>query len=185
MSPRKIDEDELLERLTRVFTLHGYEGASLSRISVMTGLQRASLYHRFPGGKEEMAEAVLARADAIFLNHILAPLSGPGEPAARIRSMARRLDEFYASGKRTCLLDSLSLGEPDSGIFRHVHGSFQTWLDALAGVAREAGASPAAARRLAADALIRIQGALVFTRITGDKRPFKRVLDSLPALLTA
>ncbi len=59
MPPSKVNENQLLDRLTGVFRLHGYEGASLSRIAKATGLQRASLYFRFPGGKEEMAEAVL------------------------------------------------------------------------------------------------------------------------------
>ena len=45
----KVNEDELLDRLTDVFRTYGYEGASLSKISEATGLQRASLYHRFPG----------------------------------------------------------------------------------------------------------------------------------------
>ncbi len=54
----KVTEEELLDRLTSVFRTHGFEGASLSLISKATGLQRASLYHRFPGGKEEMAKAV-------------------------------------------------------------------------------------------------------------------------------
>ena len=56
----KITDGQLTEALTRVFQTYGYDGATLSRISDATGLQRASLYHRFPGGKEEMAKFVLA-----------------------------------------------------------------------------------------------------------------------------
>ena len=59
MASPKVHDEKLIERLTSVFRIYGYEGASLSRIAEATGLQRASLYHRFPGGKEEMAEAVL------------------------------------------------------------------------------------------------------------------------------
>ncbi len=76
MATAKITEDRLLEHLTRVFQKHGYEGASLSLIAAATGLGRASLYHRFPGGKADMALAVLDHADLWFATHVLDPLSG-------------------------------------------------------------------------------------------------------------
>jgi hypothetical protein len=48
----------------------GYrEGASLSLISEATGLGKGCLYHFFPGGKEEMADAVLSEIDGWFENH--------------------------------------------------------------------------------------------------------------------
>ena len=184
MPASKIDDTQLMDRLTEVFRLHGYEGASLSRIADATGLQRASLYYRFPGGKEEMAEAVLAQADHWFASHILAPLSDQGEPADRVRRMAQRLGEFYGGGSASCLLDSLSLGEAANPLQDHVQRSFAAWLDALTGISREAGAKPALARRRSEEALMQIQGALVLARATGDRKPFRRVLAGLPALLT-
>lgn len=184
MPAGKVDDNQLLDHLTEVFRLYGYEGASLSLIAEATGLQRASLYHRFPGGKEEMAHAVLTRADEWFASEILAPLTDDAAPAGRVRKMARRLDKFYNSGEHSCLLDSLSLGDATDALQRHVQNSFNAWLGAMASVAREAGASPAQARRRADEALVRIQGALVFSRATGDLRPFKRALGDLPALLT-
>ncbi len=183
---RKIDQDDLLDKLTDVFRLHGYEGASLSRIAEATGLGRASLYHRFPGGKKEMAEAVLDRADSWFASYILAPLNGPGDPADRVRAMAKRLNDFYGGGRHSCLLDSLSLGAGgDHGVRDHVQRSFAGWRGALAAVARSAGLSPTDAKRRAADALVRIQGALVLARATGETNPFSRALHGLPELLTA
>ena len=184
MPAKKIDEDELMDRLTEVFRLHGYEGASLSRIADATGLKRASLYHRFPGGKEEMAEAVLKNADRWFVSHILAPLTGPETPSTRIREMSKRLNEFYGGGRHSCLLDSLSLGEEDVAIRRHIERSFTAWLGALVAVACDAGLNPALAQDRAEEALIGIQGALVLARATGEIKPFARILKNLPQLLT-
>ncbi|GJL77462.1 MAG: TetR family transcriptional regulator [Nitrospinaceae bacterium] len=184
MPARKIDEDDLMDRLTEVFRLHGYEGASLSRIAEATGLKRASLYHRFPGGKEEMAGAVLKRADDWFEFHILAPLTGSGDPSSRIREMSKRLSDFYGGGRRSCLLDSLSLGDGGGAIRQHIERSFTVWLGALVRVARAAGLSPAVAKERAEEALIGIQGALVMARANGDTKPFARVLQNLPQLLT-
>ena len=184
MPVKKMDENLLLDRLTEVFRRHGYAGSSLSRFSEATGLQRASLYHRFPGGKEEMAEAVMQRADEWFGSHILAPLTGPGEPAARVREMANRLSDFYDSGKNSCLLDSLSLGYEEGAIRQHIKQSFNAWLGAMTRIAKDSGLSPATAKQRAEEALVQIQGALVMARATGETKPFTRVLQNLPELLT-
>ena len=126
---------ELIDRLTDVFRRHGFEGASLTRISEATGLKRASLYHRFPGGKAEMAEAVLSRADEWLGTHALSPLQGRGEPADRLRIMTGALSEFYGDGKHSCLLDAFSLGGENTDIRKHVRASTVAWTDALAAVA--------------------------------------------------
>ncbi|MEP1982729.1 MAG: helix-turn-helix domain-containing protein, partial [Maribacter dokdonensis] len=59
MRPQKVLDIEILTGLTKVFRSRGYEGASLKELSEATGLKKASLYHRFPNGKQEMADAVL------------------------------------------------------------------------------------------------------------------------------
>jgi len=184
MATAKITEAQLLERLTAVFQDHGYAGASLSLIAEATGLGRASLYHRFPGGKADMALAVLSRADDWFVDHVLAPLSGEGAPAERVRAMATRLRSFYESGERSCLLHTLTLGSEVDEIRAHIQRSLQAWQSAMAEVAGLASFTKAESRRRASEALLRIQGALVVARGVGDNRPFLRVLRELPDLLT-
>lgn len=183
MPSTTIDDDHLFEGLIEVFRLYGYEGASLTRISEATELQRSSLYHRFPTGKDEIVLAALSRADRIF-EQILAPLAGPGDPAQRVAKMAKGLSKFYAEGRRSCLLDTLSLGGSNDAVYKHIKRSFGAWLKAMAAVAREASVPSAIARQRAEEALVRIEGSLVLSRATGDTRPFKRVLRSLPGLLT-
>lgn len=183
MAIQKIDDDKLLDRLTRVFRLYGFEGASLSRISKVTGLGRASLYHRFPGGKDEMAKAVLAHAGRWMTYGIKAPLSGPGTPPQRIRLMADRLHEFYSGGRQSCLLDSLSFSAEDNEIRKHIKRGMTAWARALAAVAREAGLPAKRAQQRAEDAIVRIQGALVVARAMGDTGPFERTLRELPQVI--
>ena len=69
-----VDEADLLCRLSNVFRDVGYEAATLTMLAQATGLQKASLYHRFPEGKEQMAREVLQDAAAW-----LADLAGVGE----------------------------------------------------------------------------------------------------------
>ena len=65
--PKVVTEGaDVLPALGEVFREHGFEGASLSVIGKRTGLGKGSLYHFFPGGKEEMAAAVLTEIDGRF-----------------------------------------------------------------------------------------------------------------------
>src|SRR5918993_4126488 len=115
MGKSTVSEEELLDRLTRVFQDYGYEGASLSRISAATGLERSSLYHRFPGGKDEMAEAVLSRVMARF-NEVLAPLRDRASLESKIKETGRRLAAFYEDGSVSCVLDTLSMQGGSRGL---------------------------------------------------------------------
>ena len=180
MAMTNITELELLNRLTQVFRTHGYEGASLSKISEATGLQRASLYHRFPGGKAAMAEAVLSRAADWLGTHALAPLAESGPPEERLRRMAEKLSEFYEGGKQSCLLDALSFGVEEGGIRDHQRVAMETWVGAIATMLRDSGIPPQAAQERAEDAVIRIQGGLVMARAASDPKPFRRTLENLP-----
>lgn len=184
MPAPKITDDDLLDRLTRVFQDHGFEGASLSRISQATGLERASLYHRFPGGKDQMAEAVLAHVGARFVGDLLAPLRGQKPFGARVRETGRRLRRFYEDGRRSCLLDTLSLRDGSPALHEAVGRTYGAWRDAFAAAAREAGLAPGLARRRAEEAIMGLHGALVLARATGNRQPFVRAVARLPELLT-
>ncbi|MDU6377660.1 MAG: helix-turn-helix domain-containing protein, partial [Bradyrhizobium sp.] len=44
---------DVIPLIAEVFREFGFEGTSLSRITEKTALGKGSLYHFFPGGKEE------------------------------------------------------------------------------------------------------------------------------------
>jgi TetR/AcrR family transcriptional repressor of lmrAB and yxaGH operons len=91
-------KSEIVDQLFLVFRDRGYEGASLADLSEATGLGKSSLYHHFPGGKEQMAEAVLERAKA-FIQSAIADVAQSREPLTiRIRKVATAFDQIYAGG---------------------------------------------------------------------------------------
>ena len=180
-----ITDDALLERLLDVFRTHGFEGSSLSRICVATGLERSSLYHRFPGGKRDMALRVLQHVDRRFAEDVLAPIDDDGTPRERAEAVAAGIRQFYGRGLRWCVLDTLTLGEPDPAIRDHVGASVRGFVAALARLARASGRGAREARTRAERALVLLEGGLVVSRATGDPAPFERALSELPVLLTA
>lgn len=183
ISKERMSKEDAIAQLANVFRRYGYEGATLARLSKAAGLGKASLYHHFPRGKEEMAEAVLNYVNHCFQSLVLEPLQGPGKPAERIDKMSQNICKFYRFGEDPCLLSILTLGEAKDLFEKPVKCAFEAWLDALAGVLVEAGFEPAQAYRRAEDAIIQIQGVLVLSRSLDSTTAFDRVITLLPKTL--
>ena len=179
----KISDEELFQELADVFRRRGYDGASYSDLMKASGLVKGSLYHRFPGGKADMVDAILTRVDRHFAEYVLKPAYEEGKPRDRGKKIARRLREFYDSGRRSCLLDTLTLGEGAS-TRAHARRSMEAWIDTFAHLGRDGGLGRALARRRAQEAVAGIEGGLVVSRVLGDSRPFLRALANLPKELT-
>ena len=178
--PKSVDEDALLSRLEGVFRDVGYEAATLAALSKASGLQRASLYHRFPRGKAQMAEEVLSAALQCFTRAIIAPLLAAGEPEKRLGIAAANLDRYYAGGRKACLLNLFASPEIGGGPFQEaIRGAFQSLMSAFAKLARDAGAPASDARRRAERATMLLHGSLVLSRGFGDRAPFERFLKEL------
>jgi TetR/AcrR family transcriptional regulator, lmrAB and yxaGH operons repressor len=186
MALARVGGAELLDKISQVFRRYGYEGATMSRLSAAPGLERASLYHRFPGGKDEMVAAAAASGNAWFGQHVLQPLSQPGDPADQVKLVCQRLREFYDDGRLPCVLESLSLPAGSEELHRSLNSSLDAWMEAFTLLARKSGFSPAAARDRAEQAIIEIEGSLVLARVRarGDSGPFLRTIRKLPKLLT-
>jgi AcrR family transcriptional regulator len=183
MAPRLVSDTDLLDRLGVLFRTDGYDGASLADIAEATGLRKSSLYHRFPGGKAQMAGEVATATAVHFALEVLAPLSGPGTPRERLIQVAERLDQFYEGGRRSCLLDTLSISDPGSEATAGLGLAADGWIAAFADLATTDGVEPAEARERAEDAVVAVEGALVLARVTGNRTPFARSLERLPSLL--
>jgi TetR/AcrR family transcriptional repressor of lmrAB and yxaGH operons len=102
---RKIEDDVLTERLGRTFKDVGYEGASLAMIADVTGLKKSSLYHRFPDGKEQMANEVLASVVATLEAELFPTLEGDASVERKVASFVEVMDAVYASGRESCRRD--------------------------------------------------------------------------------
>ena len=175
--PRVVAErSDALPVLAEVFREHGYEGASLSLISEATGLGKGSLYHFFPGGKEEMAESVLSEIDGWFENHVFAPLQKASRPEDAIAAMFDSVDAYFRSGRRVCLVGALALGDTRDRFAGEVRSYFSRWVDALSRALIQSKRSSASARALAEEVVAGIQGAIVLSRALDDPRAFARAL---------
>jgi len=174
-----IPKEEVIDRLLGVFRNSGFEGASLADLSAATGLGRSSLYHYFPGGKEEMARAVLDRVDAWLAAEVIGPLEAKGDPRRRLQAMTSSLNQFYAGGSERCIMGAFVVGSSLSLFAPRLAAAFERWISALAALARHEGVPAKLARERAEKVVAQVQGAVTLSAAFSDPRPFRRALAGL------
>jgi AcrR family transcriptional regulator len=183
MTDRSVQKARILAGLAATFRENGYEGASLARLARAAGLQKASLYHHFPGGKEEMAAAVLDDLTTWFDRHLFAALANPGPVRERIAVMVAALDEHHAGGRQASLFAQFGEGPTRDRFADRIAAFYGRWIASLGGAIVDTGLDGEEAVRRAADAVMVIEGAIVLSRALGDPGPFRRVLRHLPDAL--
>lgn len=179
--PKKpMPKETYIPSLLCLFRQHGYDGATLAKISAATGLGKASLYHHFPGGKDEMVETVLDYLERWMDQNIVQKLKTPGDPLAQLQQMCDRLSEVYDGGKQPCLSAILLLGSARDVFHNRVQALYQIWIDAIANVLTAAGMNKSLAHQRGENAVIAIQGALILSQALNNSAPFQRVMQQLP-----
>jgi AcrR family transcriptional regulator len=180
-----LSRDEVLDRLLDTFREKGYEGASLAELSADTGLVKASLYHYFPGGKQEMAEQVMAHLDRQLATSVFEPLRSGKTPARKLAAMLDAIDAFYEGGRKACLLERLCASVDSASFRRPLRQTFTAWMQAVQALCLEAGLSKSVARARAEDFVVRVEGALIVSAGTDDHGVFTRTMKDLRASLLA
>lgn len=169
--------------LLDLFRQYGYDGVSLSKISQVTGLGKASLYHHFPGGKDDMVETVLTALSQWLDATVLEMLGEDGDAQARLTRMSDRVRDAYNHGEKPCILAALALGSAKDTFQPQVKALLCQWIAAIATVLVEGGMAKDQAQVRGEDAVVAIQGSLIVARVLNDPSIFERTMENLPETL--
>ena len=180
MRPQKVNDEELLISLSKIFRTQGYEGTSLSDLSDITGLKKASLYHRFPNGKKEMAESVLKYTGKWVSDNIFNSLDKEGDAAEdRLRNALFQIRKLYNGGLDSCMFRALSM-QNGMDLFRHhITNGMNEWLEAFKNFGLSIQLSEHLAEEKAKQTLIDIQGSLVVSKGLQDTTIFENTLEKI------
>lgn len=174
----RLSASHVINLILPVFRDYGYDGASLTILAEASGLSRGSLYHHFPGGKQEMARAALSRSGASLARLVMAPLSRQEPAADRIQSMFDGVKNYYTGDPPVCLMNSLTLGVGRELFGAEVGAAVKAWRKSLASVFAQGGMAEDQAEKEASAAIERIQGGLIIARVCGNKISFDEGLEA-------
>ena len=178
----QLSKNELAQRLIPIFQKYGYDGATLKKLSQASTLSKASLYHHYPNGKEDMAKHALAYTGNRLQQHILTPLNGP-IPEQAINNSLMGILEFYNDDIPICLMNSLILGEGNALFAKDIKQAVKIWINALAKNINALGAHNNEAEILARETIGAVQGSLILCRLEGNAGPLNACVQKLKSRL--
>jgi AcrR family transcriptional regulator len=182
---RRQSRDELLAALRPVFAERGFDGASLSQLAAASGLGKASLYHHFPGGKNEMAAVLLREAVARLERLAFARLNTSRPATDRLRDFVDGFRDYVSENDGICLIAALNRGGGAELHGETIARQYADWQQRLATVFAEAGFRNKKSRRLAGELLAALYGHLETARLLRTPDAFdaqaRRVRKALPS----
>jgi AcrR family transcriptional regulator len=136
-----------------------------------------SLYHFFPGGKEQLGEEVIRSSGALYLQlfetiALQAPdaITAVGDFFSGAAETLRETDYADACPIATVALEVASTNEP---LRRATADVFETWIDAAAAYFAAGGIAADTAQALAVSILSLLEGAFVFSRAMRSTEPLE------------
>jgi TetR/AcrR family transcriptional repressor of lmrAB and yxaGH operons len=163
----------------------GYNATGLNEIVARSGAPKGSLYFHFPGGKEELAVAAMARSGDQLRRAIEATVTSSDDLG---EALQRLLDALAIGLERSnyeagCPIATITLetATTSEAVRATADAVFSSWLEVLQQRLVAAGLSAADAERRALLVLAALEGALILARARHDTGPLAAVRDELVA----
>ncbi len=158
-----------------LFRRQGYAGTGIKHIAVHADATLGSVYHFFPGGKDQLADEVLRTAGSFFLALYEAIAAGAPDLPSAVR-------DFFVGAAETLETTGYADACPIATVAGDIASTnpllrettadvFESWLAALAEDAVEAGIAAEQARRLALGVLALLEGAFLLSRSLRSLEP--------------
>jgi TetR/AcrR family transcriptional regulator, lmrAB and yxaGH operons repressor len=167
----------LLDNSAQLFGRYGFTGTGLKTILAASDAPFGSLYHFFPGGKEELGAEAVRQSGRIYLalvNAFYPPggdvVSGTEqffEVAAQVMEMTGYLDSCHIA---TVALEVANTSEP---MREACAEAFDSWLALLQTRFEEAGIESMRASELAVELFCAIEGAFLLSRTIRSPKPLQ------------
>jgi AcrR family transcriptional regulator len=183
--------DRIIEASAQLFRRQGYAGTGVKRIADTAGAPFGSLYHFFPGGKEELADAVIRRSGVFYAQLFEAILDGSPDVVTGLANFFRGAAETlratdYADACPIAVV-ALEVASTNEPLRKATADVFESWIASLASRLARAGVADARARELAIEALAAIEGAFILSRAARNTVPVevagRATVDSVRAAL--
>lgn len=170
--------------LRSVFLRSGYAGASVARLAAATELGKASLYHYFPGGKEEMGRTLVREAVAHLQHRVFSHLGRGSDPIAAICQTVDAFSDYVEGGSQNCLIAQFAQENAPVLDRAQISGQFDEWQRQLASRFEDLDMKPKAAMRAARSLTAQLYGHLLTANLLGEPKEFRRGVKRIKAELS-
>jgi AcrR family transcriptional regulator len=170
---------KMVEGAVQLLARHGLQGTSFSELLELTGTPRGSVYHHFPGGKEQLVAAAVDLAGDRAIE-LLADKTGasPEEITAYFLGLWRTIltRSHFEAG---CAVLAVTVATDSGELLNHAAAVFRAWRQRLGELFEAGGLGRRDAARFAATLIASSEGAVVLSRAEQDMEPFELVAGHL------
>ncbi|MGH7331258.1 MAG: TetR/AcrR family transcriptional regulator [Candidatus Rokuibacteriota bacterium] len=181
--------ERMVETTLRLLRTQGLRATGMNQIVQESQAPRGSIYHHFPGGKEQLAAEALRAAGAAVAAKIRAVLDAHKDVTVALRKYIEAYAEEIRESdyQRGCPVGNAATdATATSANLREVcAGIFEEWEQLIARSLERDGFRPKEARGLAEFILSSLEGALILVRVRRSTDPLKRVAEQITASLAA
>jgi AcrR family transcriptional regulator len=167
--------ERIVETSAELFRAQGYNATGVKQIVTAAQAPFGSLYHFFPGGKEQLGAEAIVVSGALYEELIPAVLEPAPDPVTGVRVFfagaaehLRETDYADACPIATVALEVSSSSEPMREACAQV---FDSWIEAGIRYFTSAGLAPDTSRELTIAMLSALEGAFVLARALRSTEP--------------
>jgi AcrR family transcriptional regulator len=181
--------DRVLFASAELFRRHGYAATGLKQITAEAEAPFGSLYHFWPGGKEQLADEVLRMGGRFFLALYRQIVDEAPDLVTAVR-------DFFAGAADTLRATDYADACPIATVAGEVASSnevlraatadvFELWLGALEADLTAAGVGADRARSVALSTLAVLEGAFLLSRSLRTTEPMRAAAEAAAAHVSA
>ena len=171
--------ERMVEGAMALLARQGLDATSFTEVLAATGAPRGSLYHHFPGGKDELVAAAVDRAGAVLVHALESVAGAPAEKVVeRFLAIWRAVltRSHFGAG---CAVLAVTVATDSAELLTHAATVFRAWRERLAELLRRGGLSAEEARGFALVLIASAEGAVVLSRADQSLEPFEAVAHQL------
>ena len=168
-------KDRIVTTSAELFRRQGYTGTGLKQIVAEASAPFGSIYHFFPGGKEQLGAETIRWSGAMYGQLLPAVFDPAPDPVAAVRNFFAGAAEHLAESGyadacpiATVALEVSSSSEPLREACADV---FDGWIDTATERLEDEGIAEARARELAIGMVAALEGAFVLARALRSTEP--------------
>ncbi len=182
-------KDRIVAAAAQLYGRYGYTGVGLKQVAAESGAPIGSLYHFFPGGKDELAAEALrlsghgyqVLAEGVFAGapDLVSGIKAAFAAAAEVVEASGYADACWIE---TVALEVASTNEPLRLVTAEI---FDQWIDTITAVVEAGGVHGDAARQLGIAIITGLEGSFVLSRGLRSREPLLATGEMLVAAAEA
>ena len=186
---RPATRERIVEAAAELFGRHGYAATGVKVVLAAADAPYGSMYHFFPGGKQQLGVTVVERGGELY-RQLVEALYPPGADVvaateAAFADAALLLEETDFADACPIATIALEVASSDEPMRQAAAAGFTSWLDVLEQRFTAAGMTPARAADVAVELFCLLEGAFLLVRTTRSSAPLRTVGRAAAAAVAA